>query len=124
MRLHLLLLLALTSAAAPSLPDSREARAQDSSEDTGDQDPLNRPKDEQAAIEMVGDLSEDLDERSEDDLREFYEAWPPLVRPEAKVFYEVVTEVGWKVDRIVSGHGRVVEWQELIDAIQASETSN
>jgi len=52
------------------------------------------------------------------------EAWPPLVRPEAKVFYEVVTEVGWKVDRIVSGHGRVVEWQELIDAIQASETSN
>ena len=52
------------------------------------------------------------------------EAWPPLVRPEAKVFYEVVTEVGWKVDRIVSGHGRVVEWQELIDAIQASETSD
>ncbi len=52
------------------------------------------------------------------------EAWPPLVRPEAKVFYEAVTEAGWKVDRIVSGHGRVVEWQELIDAIQASETSN
>ena len=52
------------------------------------------------------------------------EAWPPLVRPEAKVFYEAVTEAGWKVDRIVSGHGRVVEWQELIDAIQASETSD
>ena len=52
------------------------------------------------------------------------EAWPPLVRPEAKVFYEVATEMGWEIDRIVSGHGRVVEWQELIDAIQASETSN
>ena len=52
------------------------------------------------------------------------EAWPPLVRPEAKVFYEAVTEAGWKIDRIVSGHGRVVKWQELIDAIQASETSD
>jgi glyoxylase-like metal-dependent hydrolase (beta-lactamase superfamily II) len=52
------------------------------------------------------------------------EAWPPLVRPEAKVFYEAVVKEGWKVDRIVSGHGRVVEWQEMIDAIQASETSD
>jgi len=51
------------------------------------------------------------------------ESWPPPVGPPTRVFYEVVTKVGWRVDRIVPGHGRVVEWQELIDALKATDSS-
>ena len=49
------------------------------------------------------------------------EGWPPEVRPEAETFYEFVRKAGWQVDRIVAGHGRVMEWQELVDALKASE---
>lgn len=51
------------------------------------------------------------------------ESWPPPVSPATRVFYEAVTKAGWRVDRIVSGHGRVVEWQELIDALKATDSS-
>ena len=51
------------------------------------------------------------------------ESWPPPVSPATRVFYEAVTKAGWRVDRIVPGHGRVVEWQELIDALKATDSS-
>jgi len=51
------------------------------------------------------------------------ESWPPPVSSATRVFYEAVTKAGWRVDRIVPGHGRVVEWQELIDALKATDSS-
>ncbi len=44
----------------------------------------------------------------------------PPVRPEAQDFHDAVTQAGWRVDRIVPGHGRLLQWKELVDAIQAS----
>jgi glyoxylase-like metal-dependent hydrolase (beta-lactamase superfamily II) len=46
---------------------------------------------------------------------------PPALRPEARVFYDGVRELGWSVNQIAPGHGRLVEWSELVDALSGSE---
>ena len=46
---------------------------------------------------------------------------PPALRPEARVFYDGIRELGWRVTRIAPGHGRLVEWSELVDALSGSE---
>ncbi|MCH8017284.1 MAG: hypothetical protein IH917_11740, partial [Acidobacteria bacterium] len=42
---------------------------------------------------------------------------PARVPPEAIDFYNAVTKARLKVNRIVPGHGRVLEWKELVDAV-------
>ncbi len=42
---------------------------------------------------------------------------PARVPPEAIDFYNAVTKARFKVNRIVPGHGRVLEWKELVDAV-------
>ncbi|MBI2821121.1 MAG: hypothetical protein HYX74_02755, partial [Acidobacteria bacterium] len=42
---------------------------------------------------------------------------PPRVSPETKAFYQAITSAGWQVERIVPGHGRLLQWQELVDAM-------
>ncbi len=42
---------------------------------------------------------------------------PARVPPEGIDFYNAVTKARWRVDRIVPGHGRVLEWKELVDAV-------
>jgi glyoxylase-like metal-dependent hydrolase (beta-lactamase superfamily II) len=44
---------------------------------------------------------------------------PPRVTPETKAFYEAVNRAGWAVETIVPGHGRLLKWQDLVDAIKA-----
>ncbi len=46
---------------------------------------------------------------------------PAGVNPEGKAFYDAVTQAGWQVDRIVPGHGRLLQWRELADAVRASQ---
>jgi len=45
---------------------------------------------------------------------------PARVPPEGIDFYNAVTKARWRVNRIVPGHGRVLEWQELVDAVNAT----
>ena len=42
---------------------------------------------------------------------------PARVPPEGIDFYNAVTKARWRVNRIVPGHGRVLEWKELVDAV-------
>ena len=42
---------------------------------------------------------------------------PARVPPEGIDFYNAVTKARWRVNRIVPGHGRVLEWPELVDAV-------
>jgi len=43
-----------------------------------------------------------------------------VVRPEARDFYDAVRKARWRVDQIVPGHGRLLKWQELVDALEES----
>ena len=45
---------------------------------------------------------------------------PARVPPEGIDFYNAVTKARWRVNRIVPGHGRVLEWQELVDRVNAT----
>ncbi len=45
---------------------------------------------------------------------------PARVSTEGIDFYNAVTKARWRVNRIVPGHGRVLEWQELVDAVSAT----
>jgi len=45
------------------------------------------------------------------------ETGQPVVRPEARDFYDAVRKFRWRVDQIVPGHGRLLKWQELVDAL-------
>jgi len=45
------------------------------------------------------------------------ETGQPVVRPEARDFYDAVRKFRWRVDQIVPGHGRLFKWQELLDAL-------
>ncbi len=49
------------------------------------------------------------------------ETGDPVLRPYTKEFYDAVRQAGWRVDRIVPGHGRLAEWSELADALQSAE---
>jgi len=42
---------------------------------------------------------------------------PARIPPEGIDFYNAVTRARWRVNRIVPGHGRVLEWKELVDAV-------
>ena len=42
---------------------------------------------------------------------------PACVPPEGIDFYNAVTKARLRVNRIVPGHGRVLEWKELVDAV-------
>ena len=42
---------------------------------------------------------------------------PARVPPEGIDFYNAVTKARWRVNSIVPGHGRVLEWKELVDAV-------
>ncbi len=48
------------------------------------------------------------------------ETGPRVVRPEARVFYDAVRKARWRVNQIVPGHGRLLKWQELVDALEES----
>jgi glyoxylase-like metal-dependent hydrolase (beta-lactamase superfamily II) len=45
---------------------------------------------------------------------------PARVPPEGIDFYNAVTKTRWRVNRIVPGHGRVLEWKELVDAVNGT----
>ena len=45
---------------------------------------------------------------------------PARVPPEGIDFYNAVTKARWRVNQIVPGHGRVLEWSELVDAVNAT----
>ncbi len=49
------------------------------------------------------------------------ETGDPVIRPYTSEFYDAVREAGWRVDRIVPGHGRLTEWRELVDALEGLE---
>lgn len=49
------------------------------------------------------------------------ETGPPVLRPEARDLRDAIIGAGWKVDQIVPGHGRLLTWKELVDALEASE---
>ncbi|MCK5352560.1 MBL fold metallo-hydrolase, partial [bacterium] len=51
------------------------------------------------------------------------ETGPPVVRPEAQDFHDAVIQAGWKVDQIVPGHGRLLTWKDLVDALEASKSN-
>ena len=44
---------------------------------------------------------------------------PTRIDDESQEFYEAVQRAGLRVDRVVPGHGRLLEWQELVEAYQA-----
>lgn len=45
---------------------------------------------------------------------------PVRVPPEGIDFYNAVTKARWKVNAIVPGHGRLLEWKELVDAVNTT----
>ena len=45
---------------------------------------------------------------------------PARVPPEGIDFYNAVTKARLRVNRIVPGHGRVLEWKELVDRVNAT----
>jgi glyoxylase-like metal-dependent hydrolase (beta-lactamase superfamily II) len=45
---------------------------------------------------------------------------PARVPPEGIDFYNAVTKARLRVNQIVPGHGRVLEWKELVDAVNAT----
>lgn len=49
------------------------------------------------------------------------ETGPPVVRPEAQDFHDAIIRAEWKVDQIVPGHGRLLTWEELVDALETSK---
>ena len=49
------------------------------------------------------------------------ETGEPVLRPYTREFYDAVVKEGWKVNRIIPGHGRIAEWQELADALKRAE---
>jgi len=49
------------------------------------------------------------------------ETGDPVLRPYTKEFYDAVRQAGWRVDRIVPGHGRLADWSELAEALQSAE---
>ncbi|MCH8820334.1 MAG: MBL fold metallo-hydrolase [Acidobacteria bacterium] len=49
------------------------------------------------------------------------ETGEPVLRPYTREFYDAVVKEGWRVDRIVPGHGRLTEWKELADALERAE---
>ena len=51
------------------------------------------------------------------------ETGPPVIRPEAQDFHDAVIQAGWKVDQIVPGHGRLLTWKDLVDALEASKSN-
>ena len=44
----------------------------------------------------------------------------PSVPEEGKAMYEVVTQAGWKPEKIVPGHGIILPWKLLADTVKAS----
>ena len=49
------------------------------------------------------------------------ETGEPVLRPYTREFYDAVVEQRWRVNRIIPGHGRIAEWQELTDALRNAE---
>ena len=49
------------------------------------------------------------------------ETGTPMAPAPAKALYDAVTQAGWKVNQIVPGHGRLLQWSELVAGLEASE---
>ena len=49
------------------------------------------------------------------------ETGDPVLRPYTKEFYDAVKQAGWRVDRIVPGHGCLAEWSALAEALKSAE---
>ena len=49
------------------------------------------------------------------------ESGDPVLRPYTREFYDAVVQQRWRVNRIIPGHGRIAEWQELVDALNKAE---
>jgi len=42
------------------------------------------------------------------------------IRPDAQLLYDTVTQAGWRVNQIVPGHGRLIQWNELADGAKSN----
>lgn len=42
------------------------------------------------------------------------------IRPDAQLLYDTVTKEGWRVNQIVPGHGRLIQWKELADGAKGN----
>ncbi len=42
------------------------------------------------------------------------------IRPDSQFLYDTVTHAGWRVNQIVPGHGRLIEWKELADGAKSN----
>jgi glyoxylase-like metal-dependent hydrolase (beta-lactamase superfamily II) len=47
----------------------------------------------------------------------------PPVRPEGVDFYEAVTKVGWRPRQIVTGHGILLSWSTLAEAVRVAKAA-
>lgn len=45
---------------------------------------------------------------------------PGAIRPDAQLLYDTVTQAGWRVNQIVPGHGRLIQWKELADGAKSN----
>lgn len=41
--------------------------------------------------------------------------------PHTRMFYDAVNRMGWQVDQIVSGHGRLLKWSELVAVMEEGQ---